>query len=145
MRLNDVDGDTTGITVTRNIIFSLFNFFHFHVWNTAADHSSPFTQFGAVEVSWLPIGPALYPLNLCARSVTATNRAQFIVWTPGQSKPSWGSTSSGGEATIPKNAPRSGQGGFYAGHVVPGTSMTYENLTVNGTTPKGLGTSKLSF
>jgi hypothetical protein len=138
LRLNHAYGDTTGITVTRNIYFSVFNFFNFHVWNTDADPSVPYTQFGSVGLTWLPKGPALYPINLCARSVTATNEVQFIVWTPGQSRPPWGSTTSGGEATIPKNAPRWGQGGFFAGHLVAGTSMTYKNLTVNGATPAGL-------
>lgn len=139
VRLNKMtDGGIVGITVTRNIWLGVFNVFNYHVWNTGADPSSPFTQFGSTVISELPVRPAVYPLNMCARVVAGTNRIQFVVWTKGQSRPRWGSTERGGEATIPAGAPSTGRGGWFDGHLTPGTSMTYRNLKVDGTVPPGL-------
>jgi hypothetical protein len=125
-------GRVSGVTVTRNVWMGAFNVFNYHVWNTEADPSSPFTQFGSTIVSPLPISPATYPLNLCARTVASSNRVQFVVWTQGQAMPAWGSALQGGEATIPASAPSAGRGGWFAGHLRPGTNMRYANLSING-------------
>jgi hypothetical protein len=126
------NGRVSGITVTRNVWAWAFDVFNYHVWNTESDPSSPFTQFGSTIVSFLPVRPATYPLNLCARTVTSTNQVQFVVWTKGQAMPTWGSALQGGEAVIPAGAPSSGRGGWFAGHLRPGTSMRYDNLSVDG-------------
>jgi hypothetical protein len=132
------DGKIRAITVTRNIWQGVFDVFNFHVWNTEADPSSPFTQFGSVVVSELPIRPAIYPLNMCARTVAATDIVQFVVWTRGQKEPRWGSMARGGEARIPDDAPSAGQGGWFAGHLIPGSSMTYRRLSIDGAIAQGL-------
>ncbi len=100
------------ITVTRNIIYGAFNAFNFHVWDTASDSPQPYIQFGQTVISSLPYAPAVYPLNLCARTVTSANTAEFIVWTSGQAKPAWDSTTQGGSAVIPADAPRSARAAF---------------------------------
>ncbi len=139
LRLNLLaHGTVSGITVTRNIWLSAFDVFNYHVWNTLADPESPFTQFGSTIIRELPVAPAVYPLHLCARTVAASNIVQFVVWTAGQTRPGWGSTSQGGQATIPPGAPTSGRGGWFAGHLKPGSSMTYSDLTVNGAVPGDL-------
>ena len=140
LRLNArKSGAVTAITVTRNIWLDAFNVFNFHVWNTAAeDPASRFTQFGSTIVPTFPIKPEVYPLSICVRTVSTTNAVQFVVWTTGQERPRWGSRSQGGEASIPVGAPTTGRGGWFAGHLVPGSSMTYTNLTVDGKTPVGL-------
>jgi hypothetical protein len=139
LRLNRtlVDGvqEVDGITVTRNVYLDIFDDFNFHVWNTAADPSNPFTQFGDTVIPGLPFGTAFYPLSMCAQTVTATNTVQFVVWTAWQTQPPWGSTTQGGSATIPAGAPATGQGGWFAGHLLAGTSMTYTRLTVDGVVP----------
>jgi hypothetical protein len=132
------NGHVSGITVTRNVWLSEFDVFNYHVWNTRTDPQSPFTQFGSTVVRTLPIAPAVYPLHLCARTVTASDTVQFVVWTAGQPRPPWGSTSQGGEAVIPSGAPASGLGGWFAGHLRPGTSMTFSDLTVDGAVPAHL-------
>ena len=86
----------------------------------------------------LPIAPAVYPLHLCARTVTRPDTVQFVVWSAGQRRPPWGSSSQGGQATIPPGAPTSGRGGWFAGHLRPGTSMTFSELTVDGAVPAHL-------
>jgi len=139
LRLNVLAGGrVSGVTVTRNVWMSAFDVFNYHVWNTLADPAQPFTQFGSTVVRALPIAPSVYPLHLCARTVTATDTVQFVVWTAGQSRPPWGSTVQGGQATIPPGAPASGQGGWFAGHLLPGTSMAYGDLTVDGSVPAEL-------
>jgi len=133
LRLNAFpDGRVSGITVTRNVWMGAFDVFNYHLWNSEADPRNPFTMFGSTIVSHLPVGPALYPLNMCARTVTTSNRVQFVVWTRGQAIPVWGNTLQGGEAAIPVGAPAAGRGGWFAGHLRPGTSMTYANLSVDG-------------
>ncbi len=139
LRLHDApDAGITGITVTRNIWVGVFDVFNFHVWNTEKGPGSPFTQFGSTTISELPVTPAVYPLNMCARAVTTTDEVQFVVWTKGQSRPRWGNQIQGGEARMPAGAPSTGRGGWFAGHLVPGTSMTYRNLSVDGAVPVGL-------
>lgn len=131
-------GGVRGITVTRNVWLNLFNIFNFHVWNTKADPSDPFTRFGSTVVPTLPLRPAVYPLSMCARTVDGADMVQFVVWTRGQRKPAWGSTGQAGAAKIPGDAPSTGLGGWFAGHLVPGTSMTYSHLRVDGSIPRGL-------
>ena len=133
LRLDDLPGGrVAGITVTRNVWMGAFDVFNFHVWDTRAGPDRAFVQFGSAVVPTLPVAPAVYPLNLCARTVTASDTAQFVVWTPRQSRPDWGTSTQGGQATIPVGAPASGRAGWFAGHLRPGTSMTYTNLTVDG-------------
>jgi len=126
------NGRVSGITVTRNVWMGAFDVFNYHIWNTEADPSNPFTQFASTIVPPLPVDPALYPLNMCARTVTSSNHVQFVVWANGQAMPAWGSALQGGEAAIPASAPPAGLGGWFAGHLFPGTSMTYANLSVDG-------------
>lgn len=130
LRINENGGQTTGITVTRNIAFGNAADFNFHTWDTKANPT--YSQFGSTEVPTLPFVP-VYPLNMCAR--TQGELAQFVVWLPGTTEPAWGDPTWGGQATIPASAPDEGRGGFFAGHLVPGTSMEYDNLTVDGATP----------
>jgi hypothetical protein len=139
VRLNSSpNGGVTGISVTRNIWLDVFDVFNFHVWSTAKDPASPFTQFGSVVVRDLPVTPAVYPLSMCVRTVAATDVIQFVVWTRGQAPPKWGSARQGGEAHIPAAAPSTGLGGWFAGHLDPGTTMTYTDLRVDGRVPTGL-------
>lgn len=132
------NGKIEAITVTRNIWLGVFNVFNFHVWNTGADPSSPFAQFGSVVISELPIRPAIYPLNMCARTVSATDIVQFVVWTRGQEQPVWGGAAGSGEARIPDDAPSTGRCGWFVGHLIPGTSMTYRRLSIDGAIAQGL-------
>jgi len=139
LRLNTLgNGRVSAISVTRNVWMGAFDVFNFHVWNTLTDPESPFTQFGSTVIWPLPLRRAVYPLNMCARTVTASNSVEFVVWTAREPKPRWGSPTQGGRATIPENAPSAGRGGWFAGHLHPGSSMTYDNLTVDGAVPGDL-------
>lgn len=133
LRLNDLaNGRVSGISVTRNVWMDAFDVFNFHVWDTRVGPNAQFLQFGSTVVPTLPVAPAVYPLNLCARAVTASNTVQFVVWTPGRPRPDWGSTTQGGQAAIPLGTPASGRGGWFAGHLRPGTSMTFTGLSLDG-------------
>ncbi len=131
LRLNDANGTMKAITVTRNVLFSDSEAFNFHLWNTS-DADRPFTLFGQTILTFLPYSPAVYPLNMCARTVTATNQVQFVVWTAGQKQPPWGDPIQGGEATIPVGSPSGGREGFFAGHLIAGTSMVLTDLRIDG-------------
>jgi hypothetical protein len=129
LRLHWSPNNTTGIDVDRNIFLGAYNDFNYHTWSTAnGDPSS--SQFANTVLPALPVAPAVYPLNMCAR--TQGDVIQFVVWLPGQAQPVWGNPTWGGQATIPAGAPTSGQGGLFAAHLTPGTSMTYTNVSVDG-------------
>ncbi|MGB7050263.1 MAG: hypothetical protein WBG41_01700 [Acidimicrobiales bacterium] len=113
------------LTVTRNVIYDDFQTFNFHIWS-----GPTYTLFAQFSLTFLPYAPATYPLNICATITGDT--MEFVVWTAGQTQPPWGSTTQGGSATLPASAPPTGQEGWFAGHIVPGTSSTYTNLTVDG-------------
>ncbi len=132
------NGAVSAITVTRNVWLGIYDVFNFHVWSTTSGSSSSFRQFGSAVVTELPTRPAVYPLNMCARTVQADRVVEFVVWTNGEKKPGWGSLTQAGEAKIPDDAPSSGCGGWFAGHVAPGTSMTYSKLSIDGAVPRGL-------
>lgn len=130
--LRIADDGNEAVTVTENIFSSggsPRNQFNFDTWNTADNPA--FTEFGTASVSGLPSSPATWPLNMCAQ-ITG-NLVQFVVWTSG-TQPAWGNPQWGGQAILPSNAPFSGQTGFYVGHLTPGTSLEYSNLTVDGLT-----------
>ncbi len=130
--LRIADDGNEAVTVTENIFSSggsPRNQFNFDTWNTADDPA--FTEFGTASVSGLPSSPATWPLNMCAQ-ITG-NLVQFVVWTSG-TQPAWGNPQWGGQAILPSNAPFSGQTGFYVGHLTPGTSLEYSDLTVDGLT-----------
>jgi hypothetical protein len=116
------------VTVTENVWGGIRNVFNFHTWNTATP--GVFTLFAQKTISALPVAPPAWPLFMCAR-ITGTTM-QFVVWTQAMTQPAWGDPTWGGQATLPASAPGAGQAGFYAGHVEPGTSMTYSDLTVDG-------------
>ena len=129
LRINVTSNGTTGITVSRNIFGNVFNVFNVHVWNTGTDPSSPFEIIGQVTATSLPAGVPVYPLTMCARTVD--DEVQFTVSRfPGPTR--WGDPGASGQATLPPGAPATGQGGYFAAHMTPGTSMTFKNLTVDG-------------
>ncbi len=130
LRINSSNGVTTGLTVTRNVIYAIYNVFNFHTWNTALSPTVPETQFAQFTLPFLPESPETYPLNMCARTIG--NEMEFVTWTAGQTRPAWGSTTQGGEATIPSDAPATGIGGWYVGHLTSNSTMTMTNMTVDG-------------
>ncbi len=129
LRING-QNPTHGITVTENYAFWVYNVFNFHVWDTS--QSPPFTAFGQTTINALPPDPPTDPLHMCAR--VEGNVVQFVVWVDGMRQPAWGDPTWGGQAALPAGAPSVGQTGFYVGHIAPGTSITYSNLTVDGLT-----------
>ena len=140
LRISESNGNYEAITVTRNVYLGDWSYINFHTWNTdptfvASNGGSPFTLFSTVDLSeYLGTTPEpIYPLDMCARTVG--DLAQFIVWKASDPQPAWGSTTQGGQATIPSAAPAAGQGGWFAGHLAPGTSMFYTNLSVDGIQP----------
>ena len=116
------------VTVTENVWGGIRNVFNFHTWNMATP--GVYTLFAQVTISALPMAPATWPLHMCTR-ITGT-KIEIVVWTERMTQPAWGDPTWGGQATLPPSVPEAGQTGFYAGHVEPGTSMTFSDLTLDG-------------
>lgn len=112
--------DGRAISVMRNIWADDFDTLNFDTWNMAAN--PPYSEFASVTLPTLPYAPPVYPLTLCATA--AGDVLSFTVTGYG-----------GGSAVIPAGSPTSGQDGFYVGHLVPGTSTTYTDLTIDGQAP----------
>jgi hypothetical protein len=121
-RIGSSNNVTTGITITENIYGGAYDLFDVHLWDTS--QSPAFTLVAQVAVDGVPIDPESEPLHLCA-SVTGSTLS-FEAWVDGMT-PVWQSVA------LPSDAPASGATGFYAGHIPPGTSSTYTDLTVDGT------------
>jgi hypothetical protein len=126
--LRITNSSNQAVTVTENVWEGIRNVFNFHTWNMATP--GVYALFAQRTISALPVAPATWPLHMCAR-ITGTTM-QFVVWTQAMTQPAWDNPTWGGQATLPASAPAAGRAGFYAGHVEPGTSMTYSDLTVDG-------------
>jgi len=102
-------GGVAAITVTRNVWAGAFDEFNSHVGNTRTDPPNPISQFGSPVVPEPPVGPAVCPLHLCARTVADNHTVEFVAWTDGQSRPASGSAR-GRAAIIPAVARRPARG-----------------------------------
>jgi hypothetical protein len=119
----------TALAVTRNVSYADLQAFNFEELSSAT--TPPYTLFGQKTINGLPYAPAVYPLNMCARTNSTTNTVDFVVWTSGMSQPTWGDPNWSGSATIPPAAASSGSPGLWAGHMTANTSMTYANMSID--------------
>jgi hypothetical protein len=134
-RISDTNNGITAVTVSENVFGRTgYNDFNVHAWNTS--QSPVFSLVSQVRITAMPSSPQPEPLNLCAELTGDVVR--FVVWTSGP-QPAWGDPTWGGSAILPGNVPTSGYTGFFAGHIPPGTSATYSNLTVDGAVNNPLG------
>lgn len=138
------NGGTRGITVMKNIWMGATWMFNVHVWDTSS--SEPYIQQAGFDMSEV-VGKMWWednadgtrtlrstvrplPWHLCARTVG--NKLQFKVWTNEQDKqPSWNDPKFVREMPIPAEWNTPGKAGWYIGHLKPGHTATFNNLSIS--------------
>lgn len=141
LRIQDHGDRVRAITVTQNVIFGVYWGFNIHVMDSEA--SPVFTKIGGVildtfvrEGSLLP-----YPWRMCARVVGDV--VSFKVWPLIDPEPAWDDptygmsvelpdgwrAAEGTEGSVEDAGRRGGRPGWYVGHLPPGQSMQFTDLT----------------
>ena len=131
LRVRTVNGRTTAITITDNILYFARWNFNVHVMDSGAgqpffriayfDLSDAFrTQPGAFTV-WP------YPWRMCARVVGDT--VSLKVWPLKDPEPAWDDPKYGGSVTLPAGWDQAGLPGWYVGHLEPGDSVGFTDLS----------------
>lgn len=127
------NGGLRAILVTKNIWF--YGEYYFNVYVVDTTHAPMLTRVGYVSLRGeLQRAPALYqplPWFMCAR-VTG-DQVQILVWHYGEPPPQWGDRSHGGTVKLPAGWIYPGRAGWYIGHVPPGGSAGFTNLSTSAT------------
>lgn len=119
---------TRGVTATKNVWGGINTVVNVHTWDTTS--SQPFTLVAQFPLTGLGYGtgnPAPLPWRMCL-SASGANVA-FKVWPTSSPEPVDGNPCCTGSATVALTAP--GRPGWYVGHLHPGDSVTYTDLTTD--------------
>jgi hypothetical protein len=119
--------------VTKNVVFYTLFVFNVHVWDTSTPNVN--TLIGQFDLSSVFVNSSGFiplPWDLCARVIG--NTLTFEAWVDGQPTPAWGDTTHGGSVTLPDGWNYPGDAGWYIGHLQPGDSATYTNLSAGAPT-----------
>lgn len=137
LRVRTEPAGTRAITVTNNILYAARWSWNVHLWEPGS------TKLNLINQAILPIfgssrkvfGSATYevsprPWRMCARAVGAVVqfKAWPLSWTPVE--PAWGDPRYGAAYRLPPEWVYPGRTGWYAGHVGPGETMTFDDLRV---------------
>jgi hypothetical protein len=102
-----------------------------NLWDTSKSPSGLTNLKVGMAVRMLKRGSGVVPLpwDFCAR---VKNRyVQFRVWLDGQKKPPYGKKGVTGQAFLPKGWSTPGKTGWYVGHLFPGDSASFRDLTTS--------------
>jgi len=132
LRVRSVNGRTTAITVTNNFVYGTRWVFNVHVMDSGAQPR--FRQIGQFDLSQVfrPLPP--FPWRMCARVQGGT--VSFIVWPLTHAEPSWDDPRYGGSVRLPSGWQAAGRAGWYVGHLEPGDSVRFADLTTAEVTPQ---------
>jgi hypothetical protein len=136
------EGNAQAITVTKNVYGEDFYLFNIHVWDTR-NTAAPFTKIATFDLSAIfggervsadgdpivraPLRP--FPWRICAKAVG--DLVSFVVWPLPGPQPDWDDPRYGGSARVPSEFVVAGQAGWYFGHLQPGSSLLYSDLTIS--------------
>ena len=123
-------GAIEAITVTKNVFPFGSWVFNVHVWDSATARFRLIASVnlaGALSRPGDPPTPQPLPWRVCARVVGRT--FTFKAWRTAIGEPAWGDPQFGGSVRLPADAPSSGYPGGYIGHLQPGMSATFVDLT----------------
>ena len=138
LRVRQVNGRTSAITVTNNIFFGARWAFNVHVMDSGA--SPQFHQIASFDLSSvfrpnpanLDMPP--YPWRMCARVVGST--VSFVVWPTTHAEPAWNDPRYGGSVTLPAGWGHAGMPGWYIGHLAAGDSAGFTDMSTALVTPE---------
>ena len=123
-------GEVQAVTVTKNVGFAASWIFNVHVWGPARGEVHPVGQvdLGSVfAADGDPQFPRALPWRMCARTQGAT--VQFKVWRRSEAEPAWTDRNHGAVVALPADAPVAGAFGGFIGHLHPGMTATFTELT----------------
>jgi hypothetical protein len=141
LRVRSTQARTTAITVTQNIYYGAWWVFNVHVMDSAA--AQPFHQIGTFDLGGVfrsgdpeapeTLGSPDYPWRMCARAVG--NVVSFMVWPLSDPRPAWNDTRYGGSVRLPAGWSTAGDAGWYVGHLEPGRSSSFGDMSILGLVP----------
>lgn len=123
-------GGAQAITVTKNVYLFGSWIFNVHVWDSATARMRQIASVnlsGALSRPGDPPSPQPLPWRVCARVVGRT--FTFKAWRVAIGEPAWGDPRFGSSVPLPADAPSTGYPGGYIGHLQPGMSATFVDLT----------------
>jgi hypothetical protein len=120
---------TQGITVTKGVWADVATVINVHTWDTTAPaDNGRFTlvaQFTMSGLGWPNTKATPLPWRMCASALGSTVR--FKVWPIPGPEPADDDPCCTGVTTVALTAP--GRPGWYAGHLQPGHTLAYSDLT----------------
>jgi hypothetical protein len=129
LRIRDTRGRMQAITVTMNVWPGTFWNFNVHLMDSAADPIYTLIAQADLAGTLIRDGVILpYPWRLCARAVGDV--VSFKVWPLVDPEPAWGDPAYGTSVRLPAGWEAPGQAGWYIGHLEPGQSMRFRDLSV---------------
>lgn len=137
LRVRTEAAGTRAITITNNIYFAARWTWNTHLWEPGATRLNQIGRavlpvFGSATkvAGGIDYALAPRPWRMCARAVDAV--LQFKVWPLSSTpvEPAWGDARYGASYVLPPEWVYPGRTGWYAGHVGPGETMTFDDLRV---------------
>jgi hypothetical protein len=125
LRVRDRDGATQALTVTNNVfgasrwVWNVHAWLHPRVWRLASVELP-----GALFQSAETIAPL--PWHMCAE--VRGRHLRFVVWTGDGPAPEWDDPLHAAAIDLPAGWTFPGRAGFYAGHLLAGTSTAFRDL-----------------
>jgi hypothetical protein len=138
LRAHDVAGGTQVITVTKNVWFYGFSIFNVHVMDSS-DADQPFVLIAGQDLPGMRSSESFndvkpYPWRGCARVIGRV--ISLKIWPVAEPEPSWDDPSYGYSVTLPDDwEVTAGHGGSYIGHLPPGGTIYYSELTITSLDP----------
>ena len=117
---------TRGVTATKNVWGGLNTVVNIHTWDTTSQ--TPYTLVAQFPLAGLGYGtghPAPLPWRMCMAATGST--VAFKVWPTSGPEPADGDPCCSGSATVTLVGP--GRPGWYVGHLHPGDTVTYTDLS----------------
>lgn len=130
VRVRDAGGRLRAVTLTKNTIIGFYWQFNLLTWDTARE-GDPWRAVGQFDMGDVVVRDgalAPFPWRACLRVRGRT--VAFKVWLPNREpEPSYGDDVHARSATLPRGFGAGGLPGWYVGHVPPGESTSYRDMT----------------
>lgn len=118
------------VTVMKNILWGANWQFNVLTWDTRGGYG--YRKHGSVglpQVFWPNHVLAPLPWRVCAR--VENDLVTVKAWRIGEPEPAWGDATHGGTVRLPAGWAYAGKSGWYVGHLKPGGSAEFADLTTD--------------